>query len=697
MPEASIIAQFKALGLDTYKTYMKEASKATKGVSDSAKDAAKDTEAAGGKAAGGLGKAAKGMAVAAGAGVVAKKGFDFMKDAAGDAAGLAKQTAGLQRVTGMDAKAASAWVSTAKDRGVESTALTKTFVALSKNMQTAGKASDTNAAKTAGLAQKQQQLNAQLAAARAAGPKGAKQVASLTKQQQDLNAKMGAASTQSKGAADAFKQLGIDASQLSGMKTEDVLARMADGFQKMPDGAQKTAIAQQLLGKQAQTLMPILNQGSGALEEQMKTMDKYGLTMDAKGVKKGLELAKAQREQKAAFEGVKMSIGSALMPVMADLAKAITPVVQGFTKLVDKCPALVPIILGVAGAFAAMLIITSIVEAIQGFIAIAPALGAAFDVMLGPVGLVILAVAAVAVGLVLLYKKCTWFRDAVNAVWKAIKDGAVAAWDWLKQAAVDALNWIEQNWRTIVPILVGILTGPFGFAVAFILTHFQQVKDFVGGVFTWIGNTATGVVNWIVGAWNGVVGFFAGLPGRIVGALGGLAGRIAGVFTGALNAAIGAVSGMVGAVAAAFNSIANAAWNKLNWLVGQAAQIGKNIVNAVVHAIEGAGSAIGDAVVSLVPGPAKGAVRGALGLAKKAGAQTGVTMGAGGVRLVGEAGPEFATLPSGSRITPMPPPMLLPSQLAGGGGGRVVVPVYLDRRQIALAMGSFTADQQAAR
>jgi hypothetical protein len=54
------------------------------------------------------------------------------------------------------------------------------------------------------------------------------------------------------------------------------------------------------------------------------------------------------------------------------------------------------------------------------------------------------------------------------------------------------------------------------------------------------------------------------------------------------------------------------------------------------------------------------------------------------------------SLPSGSRVTPLPPPSLAASQLASGGG-TVIAQVFLDRRQIAEAMAGYTAERQAAR
>ena len=68
-------------------------------------------------------------------------------------------------------------------------------------------------------------------------------------------------------------------------------------------------------------------------------------------------------------------------------------------------------------------------------------------------------------------------------------------------------------------------------------------------------------------------------------------------------------------------------------------------------------------------------------------------MSTGGTAVVGEAGPEMVRLPQGAQVMPF----MQGRGGSGGGGGQVVVPVYLDKRQIALAMGSYTADEQAAR
>ena len=139
--------------------------------------------------------------------------------------------------------------------------------------------------------------------------------------------------------------------------------------------------------------------------------------------------------------------------------------------------------------------------------------------------------------------------------------------------------------------------------------------------------------------------------------------------------------------------------NPLKALPGQALNIGKDIVQAIINGIKAAPGAIIDAVKSVVPGPlrkAVGLLTGATGVIVAA--ATGTTSGAGRTTLVGENGPEVLSLPSGSRVTPLPPPSLLPSQLLGDGGRQpVIAQVFLDRKMIATALASYSADQQAAR
>ena len=77
-----------------------------------------------------------------------------------------------------------------------------------------------------------------------------------------------------------FQELGITA-----QTTEGVLGQVADLFTRMPDGAGKTALAVELLGKSGQDLIPVLNKGSEGLRESAARSRELGAILSDEAVK----------------------------------------------------------------------------------------------------------------------------------------------------------------------------------------------------------------------------------------------------------------------------------------------------------------------------------------------------------------------------------------------------------------------------
>jgi hypothetical protein len=125
---------------------------------------------------------------------------------------------------------------------------------------------------------------------------------------------------------------------------------------------------------------------------------------------------------------------------------------------------------------------------------------AALNVVLAanPVGLVVMAVAALAAALYYAWTHSATFRKIVTGAFEAVKGAAVAAF-----------SWIKANW----PLLLAILTGPIGLAVLFIVKHWDTIKAAAGTVITWIGRTWDSMV-------RGIRGVFAWVVDRILGFFG---------------------------------------------------------------------------------------------------------------------------------------------------------------------------------
>lgn len=191
--------------------------------------------------------------------------------------------------------------------------------------------------------------------------------------------------------------------------------------------------------------------------------------------------------------GAIVAIGSAMAPVSVIVLKAIGLFALGVTWLAEKAPWLVTGIYGIVVAMTAW----KIAVAAWGFAQrIATLAMLAFNVvsMAGPWGWIVLAIAAVVVAVVLMYKKFDWFRAAVQYVWDGLKGGAQAVVDWFKGPFVGfftktlpaafqtALTWVKANW----PWLVGALGGPMGLAVVAVIKHWGEIKAGFASAWDWI-------------------------------------------------------------------------------------------------------------------------------------------------------------------------------------------------------------------
>lgn len=374
-------------------------------------------------------------------------------------------------------------------------------------------------------------------------------------------------------------------------------------------------------------------------------------------------------------------LGGLQLKVFEILADALNQIPMGVLKV------LVPALLATAAAVKVMKLAMMGFEFIRGLVLGFQLLaGATLDVDAAmdanPIGAVVLALTALAVGLYEAYKHVGWFHDAVVAVFNWIKDHwklvlglllgpiglavdvIIQYWSQIKGAVLDAFNWIKDHWK----VILSVITGPIGAATIFIISHWNDIKNgvtaaidviisVIKSLISWIGrivgktiklaqtgastviNAASSIISWvgrIVGktiklAENGASAV-TGAVGDIISAVGRMAGKTISVAVKGASAAVQAVENLISAVA---------------HLVSKTIKIGVNIVASGASSI----------LKSL--GLAHG---GAVGHAAEGGGRSSLTM-------VGEHGPELVSLPSGSRVFSNPDSMRMMS--GGGGGGNV--------------------------
>ena len=139
------------------------------------------------------------------------------------------------------------------------------------------------------------------------------------------------------------------------------------------------------------------------------------------------------------------------------------------------------------------------------------ALKAAF--VANPVGLIIAAIVAVIAIFVLLYKKCEWFRNGVNKAWKAIKEGFKATWTWIKNKfhalmELGAKVWAKiKEYKALFIPFIGIFVVLYQKCEWFrngVNAVWKAIKNAFTNTWQWIKDKFNTLLEIGSNAWNGL-------------------------------------------------------------------------------------------------------------------------------------------------------------------------------------------------
>jgi len=228
---------------------------------------------------------------------------------------------------------------------------------------------------------------------------------------------------------------------------------------------------------------------------------------------------------------------------------------------------LVPLVTALAAVIGALLLFVKTVALVQKVVAAFRvawlALNSSF--LASPIGIIIVAVVALVAVIVLIATKTTWFQSIwraltsfMSAAWRAavgaITSAFAAAWSFIagvwnaiRGAAASVLNWLRANW----PLILGIITGPFGLAVVLIIRNWSSIVSFFSGIVSAIGRVFAQVYHWIV---DPFVSAFNYVKGVVQGAVNVIKGIISGL-TGFISSAINIAKAPYNAFRAAWNAV----------------------------------------------------------------------------------------------------------------------------------------------
>lgn len=354
------------------------------------------------------------------------------------------------------------------------------------------------------------------------------------------------------GFSNTFVGLAGDLASFKGGSPEDAITAITAAMRGESEPLRRYGILLDDATLRAQALkMGLISSTKDALTPQQKALAAsqaiLAQSKDAMGdFARTSDSAKNQQVAlKAELSNVTAELGAQLLPAMSEGAKILGEFVGWVKENQGTATVLVAILGGLAAAILAVNIALKAYAAGQAIVSAATKVWTGIQWLLdaalnaNPIGLIILAIAALVAGIIYAYKNSETFRKIVDAALRAIG----AAFTWLWNAAKSVFAWLTDNWK----LVLGIITGPVGLIIGLVVTYWDQIKGAFAAAWDWIKNLAVSVFDGIKSYFEFIISIYVAIFNGFMAAVRAIWSGIQWVYDKAV-AVFQAVTGFIGGV-----------------------------------------------------------------------------------------------------------------------------------------------------
>lgn len=249
--------------------------------------------------------------------------------------------------------------------------------------------------------------------------------------------------TESAAFTSALETLGLSLAELRAMNPQAQFDALSQAIAGVADPSQRAGLAMTVFGRAGTALLPMLAEGADGIAKLKDEAHKYGYVMSQEVAEAGSNFNDNLDRLKGSLGGLAQQVVAGLLPTLNSLVKCAADVVTGIKEWINNNPNLVSTLAHVAASVGAVLtVFGALVAACGSWIALAPAVGAAWTIATGPIGITIMAIAGVVAGIVALWKNwdkvCHYMAQAWNTLTIVICKGVelwLSSWE-------TALGWI---------------------------------------------------------------------------------------------------------------------------------------------------------------------------------------------------------------------------------------------------------------
>ena len=127
----------------------------------------------------------------------------------------------------------------------------------------------------------------------------------------------------------AFERLGLSMEDVQSMSAEDLFSNVITGLQNMEEGTERTALAQQLLGRSAMELGALLNTSAEDTQAMIDRVNELGGVMSDDAVQASAKFTDSLQDMKTAFSGLTRNLTAEFIPALTEVTDGLTLLFSG--------------------------------------------------------------------------------------------------------------------------------------------------------------------------------------------------------------------------------------------------------------------------------------------------------------------------------------------------------------------------------
>lgn len=252
--------------------------------------------------------------------------------------------------------------------------------------------------------------------------------------------------TESAAFTSALETLGLSLAELRAMNPQAQFDTLSQAIAGVTDPSQRAGLAMTVFGRAGTALLPMLAEGADGIAKLKDEAHQYGYVMSQEVAEAGSNFNDNLDRLKGSLGGLAQQVVAGLLPTLNSLVKCAADVVAGIKEWINNNPNLVSTLAHVVASVGAVLtVFGALVAACGSWIALAPAVGAAWTIATGPIGITIMAIAGVVAGIVALWKN-----------WDKVCHYMAQAWDTLTIVICKGVELWLSSWETALGWIPGI-------------------------------------------------------------------------------------------------------------------------------------------------------------------------------------------------------------------------------------------------